>query len=318
MPDQPTLALSTSWCSARHNDGYAMLKEMADLGFTHAELSHGIRITLVPGILKAVEQGVIAVGSTHNFCPLPTGITQAAPNLFEPSSLDAREHDQWVRQTKRSLDFAAQLRARVLVMHLGSVPFGWFHPGRKLESYADKHPSISLLNDRKYCAMRDKALVKLLKRMGPYWAQVKASLEEVRAYAVEKGIALGFENREKFEELPVDEDFGDLLGELTKPHTAGYWHDTGHAQIKEHLGLINHREHLARNAARLVGFHLHDVNASGQDHQAIGSGRIDFNMVSSFWRPEHVLVLEFSPRISTENVIRSKQRVEALIKKAAL
>jgi len=36
-----------------------MLREMADLGFTHAELSHGIRITLVPGILKAVEEGTI-------------------------------------------------------------------------------------------------------------------------------------------------------------------------------------------------------------------------------------------------------------------
>ena len=84
-----------------------MLQEMAELGFTHAELSHGIRITLVPGILRAVEEGVIKISSTHNFCPLPTGVHQAAPNLFEPSAEDPREHDQWLRQTKRSLDFAA-------------------------------------------------------------------------------------------------------------------------------------------------------------------------------------------------------------------
>ena len=71
---KPTLTLSTSWCSHRHTDGYVMLREMADLGFSHVELSHGIRITLVPGILKAVEEGVIKIGSTHNFCPLPTGI----------------------------------------------------------------------------------------------------------------------------------------------------------------------------------------------------------------------------------------------------
>ncbi len=36
-----------------------MLTEMAELGFRHVELSHGIRITLVPGIMKAVEEGVI-------------------------------------------------------------------------------------------------------------------------------------------------------------------------------------------------------------------------------------------------------------------
>ncbi len=63
-----------------------MAREMADLGFSHIELSHGIRITLVPGILRAVEEGVVKVGSAHNFCPLPMGVFKAAPNLFEPSS----------------------------------------------------------------------------------------------------------------------------------------------------------------------------------------------------------------------------------------
>ena len=85
-----------------------MLREVADLGFERVELSHGIRITLVPGILKAVEDGVVKVGSTHNFCPLPMGVQHAAPNLFEPSAPDDREREQWVRQTKRSLDFASQ------------------------------------------------------------------------------------------------------------------------------------------------------------------------------------------------------------------
>ena len=102
-----------------------MLQEMAQLGFQHVELSHGIRITLVPGIMRAVEEGVVSVSSTHNFCPLPTGVGQAAPNLYEPSSLDQREHDQWVRHTKRSIDFAGHLKGRVLVCHLGSVKFSW-------------------------------------------------------------------------------------------------------------------------------------------------------------------------------------------------
>ena len=67
-----------------------MLCEMAELGFTHVELSHGIRITLVPGIMRAIEEGVIKIGTTHNFCPLPTGVNSAAPNLFEPSATDHR------------------------------------------------------------------------------------------------------------------------------------------------------------------------------------------------------------------------------------
>jgi sugar phosphate isomerase/epimerase len=290
-----------------------MLKEIADLGFSHVELSHGIRITLVPGILKAVEEGVIKVGSTHNFCPLPTGITQAAPNLFEPSAEDRKEHDQWLRQTKRSIDFGAQMNARVLVMHLGSVQFLIGNPVNKLDAYAETHPGV-LADDPKYQKLLEQALKKLRNRMPPYWERVKLSIEKVRAYAAERGVALGFENREKFEELPLDGDFDDLISHLAQPNTAGYWHDAGHAEIKERMGLLKQREHLEKYASRLIGFHLHDVNEQGHDHQPIGDGSVDFKMISSFWRPHHLLVLELSPRVSVDGVKRSKLQIEALLK----
>lgn len=67
-----------------------MLQEMADLGFEWVELSHGIKIVLVPGILKAVAEGVVKIASVHNFCPLPTGVMHAAPNHYMPSATDAR------------------------------------------------------------------------------------------------------------------------------------------------------------------------------------------------------------------------------------
>jgi len=292
-----------------------MLQEMAGLGFSYVELSHGTRITLVPGILKAVEEGVVKIGTTHNFCPLPTGVTQAAPNLFEPSTPDAREHEQWGRQTKRSLDFSAQVEAKVLVMHLGSAKFLFGGPGGKIEGYSDKHLDVDLRTDKKYLALRDKAVAKMRKRMTSYWERVQGSIEEVRVYAHERGINLGFENRENFHELPMDPDFQELLDGIQKPHTGGYWHDTGHAHIKESFALLDHRQQLERNAANLLGFHLHDVSAEGQDHQPIGSGKIDFDMVSSFWKPHHILVLEFSPRLSTENVLSSKAKVEELLEK---
>jgi sugar phosphate isomerase/epimerase len=310
---KPILALSTSWCSSRHTDGYAMLKEMAGLGFSHVELSHGIRITLVPGILKALDEGFIKVSSTHNFCPLPTGIVQAAPNLFEPSAADAQEHDQWLRQTKRSLDFSQQVKARVLVMHLGSVKFSWLNPVSKLEAYFEKHPDVKLADDAGYVKLRDKVMKKLQARKPAYWSQVKISLEEIRVYAAERGVALGCENREDVAELPVDGEFEELFSGMSQPNTAGYWHDTGHAHIKEQLTLLNHREHLEKNAARLIGFHLHDVNIAGRDHQAIGAGEIDFAMVSTFWKPHHLLTLEFGPRIPVEAVKESKRVIEGLI-----
>ena len=125
---------------------------------------------------------------------------------------------------------------------------------------------------------------------------------------------LGFENREKFEELPLDADHPDLITEMAKPDACGYWHDTGHADIKQSMGLLEHRAHLEKMAPRLIGFHLHDVNTEGRDHQALGDGRIDFGMVSSFWRPEHLLTIELSPRIDVDGVLRSKARIEELLR----
>lgn len=310
---KPIVALSTCWCSHRHQDGYTMLQEMAGLGFEWVELSHGIRITLVPGILKAVEEGVIKVASCHNFCPLPTGVMHAAPNLYMPSSADARERDQWMRHSKRTIDFAHQVTARKVVMHLGAVEFFWFNPAGKVEAYVAAHPGADPTADAGYRKLLAKSLAKLKGRMPPYWENTKQGLAELLPYAEQKGVLLGFENREKFEELPLDADHPDLITALARPGACGYWHDTGHAQIKQNLGLLNHREHLEKNAPHAIGFHLHDVSAEGHDHHAIGTGVIDFEMVSSFWRPEHTLVIELSPRLTPEEVLGSKKRVDQLV-----
>ena len=290
-----------------------MAQEMAGLGFSYIELSHGIRITLVPGLLKALEEGVVKIGTTHNFCPLPAGVMHAAPNLFEPSALDAREHDQWLRHTRRSIDFAAQTKADVLVCHLGSVPFFWFNPANALRAFTEQHRGPSLAADPAYQALLAKSLAKLRKRMGPYWAQTQASVREVLAYAAEKGIRLGFENREGFVELPLDADYAGFLAGFRDDARVGYWHDTGHAELKQAMGLLDHQAHLEAMAPRLIGFHLHDVSAEGRDHQAIGTGKVDFKMVGRFWRPGHWLVLELSPRMSVEEVVSSTQRIEDLI-----
>lgn len=291
-----------------------MLQEMVALGFEYVELSHGIRITLVPGILRAVEEGLVKISSTHNFCPLPTGVVQAAPNLFEPSSREHREHDQWLRHTRRSIDFAAQVKARALVCHLGSVAFFWFNPARDVRNYLRDHPEAGrTAEDTKYHALLKKSLARLRKRMPPFWEQVKTSIDEVLEYARQKNVKLGFENREKFEELPLDSDYADFLAGLPADAPVGYWHDTGHADIKESMGLLKHREHLEKLAPRAIGFHLHDVSADGHDHQPIGEGHIDFKMISSFWRPHHLLTIELGPRITVEEVQASKRAIEALL-----
>jgi sugar phosphate isomerase/epimerase len=291
-----------------------MVREMLGLGFEAIELSHGLRLTLVPGVMRAVEERIVRIASTHNFCPLPAGVVQAAPNLFEPSAADPKERDNWVRQTKRSIDFGAQMGSDTLVCHLGSVPFRWFRPSRRLESYLRAHPDAVASGDPVYRALLERAFAKLRQRMGPYWQHTQDCLGLVTEHAAAHGMRLALENRESFEELPLDGDYAGFLAGLPLPQPVGYWHDTGHAQIKADLGVIEHRRLLGDNAGRLIGFHLHDVNAEGEDHQAVGTGHVDFQMVSEFWRPEHRLTLELGPRSTVADVLASKRVIDGLIK----
>ena len=80
-----------------------MLQEIRELGFQYAELSHGTRISLLPGILEAVDSGEIKISSLHNFCPLPMGVTYPAPNLYQFSA-DRPGNANWpsVTRSKRS------------------------------------------------------------------------------------------------------------------------------------------------------------------------------------------------------------------------
>src|ERR1051326_2657894 len=114
-------SLSSCWNSHRHTDGRAMLREIRDLGFEYAELSHGIRISLLPGILEAVDAGEIKISTLHNFCPLPIGVNHAAPNLFKFTSADRRERENAYRHTMKTLETAERVKAQLVVLHMGCI-----------------------------------------------------------------------------------------------------------------------------------------------------------------------------------------------------
>ena len=292
-----------------------MAEEIAGLGFRRVELGHGIRMSLVPGILQAVEEGVVTVGSVHNFCPLPNSVQKAAPNLFEPSSPDARERDLWRRYTEQTFDFATKVGARRVVMHSGSVRFFLGSPEERLERWVrdSETERAELPETPAFLKRRDRVIRRIRRKSVKALERVAESYAAVLPKATELGLELGVENREGLEELPLDEECAGFLERLDAPETVRYWHDSGHAQLKEQLGLLDHAGHLADLGGRLAGFHLHDVTGDGQDHRAPGDGVIDFGMLARFVRPEHTVVLELSPGIPAEGVARGRDHLGRLL-----
>lgn len=288
-----------------------MIEEMLSLGFKRIELSHGIRLSLVPGILKAVEEGMVEISSVHNFCPLPGSVQHAAPNLYQPSSRDSRERDLWLRYSMQTLQFALKVGADRIVMHSGSVYFFFVSAEARLEKWIEKSgiSAHELTGSKDFLKYRDRAMKCIRKASRETMLRIRESYEKLLPEVKERGLKLCLENREGMEEMPIDSEYDEFLGSLNEPEHAAYWHDTGHAQIKHQLGLLDHRAHLETMAPRLCGFHFHDVSESGRDHQVPGTGTIDFKMVSEFVRPEHTLVLELSPKLTVEEVLASRDYI---------
>jgi len=298
-------SLSTCWNSHRHTDGRAMLREIRDLGFDYAELSHGIRLSLLPGILEAVDSGEIRISTLHNFCPLPIGVNHASPNLFKFSSPDRRERENAWRHTLKTLETAERVKASLVVLHLGAI---------EMKDYTEKLIELAGAGQQlspKYERLCAEVMDKREQKKGPFLEYAGEILNRLAAEAESRGIRLGIENREALEEIPLESDFTLFLKEFSSPAVC-YWHDTGHAQIKENLGFIHHRMHLESVVGRLAGFHLHDVQSPAKDHCPPGSGVVDFAGLKSLVRPEHIKVFELSPGVPVEELKRGVAHLQGL------
>jgi len=288
-------SFSTCWNSSRHSDGRDLLREIRDLGFEYAELSHGTRLVLVPGILDAVKAGEIKISSLHNFCPLPMGVEHSAPNLYQFTSDRARDRELAIKHTFKTFDFAQRVKAPLVVLHLGSMD---------LKNYGDKLGGLledGLRDTPRYEKLLAEAMQKREEKKKPFVERLYECLKIIVPEAEKRGLLLGCECREGIEEIPLEADFAALFQAFPSP-AVRYWHDTGHAQVKENLGFIRHATHLASLADRLAGFHIHDVQFPLRDHCPPGGGMIDYAALKPHVKPEHIKVFELSPSLPVEAV----------------
>ena len=282
-----------------------MLREIRDLGFEYAELSHGIRISLLPGIFEAVEAGEIKISSLHNFCPLPMGVNHSAPNIFQFSAEDRRERENAWKHSVKTIETAARLHAQAVVLHLGSI---------EMKDYTERLLEMlqkGLRESSKYASLCEDVREKWEDKKQEFAERSAEMLNRLSELAGQHGLKLGVENRQALEEIPLDGDMEMLMLEFNRP-SVGYWHDCGHAQIKQNLGFLDHRTHLESLAPRLIGMHVHDVIFPGRDHAAPGSGCVDFASLRAMIKPEHIKVFELSPRLKPEEVAAGIAHVKGL------
>ena len=292
------LSISTRWNAGRHRSGEAMIEEILDLGLGIAELGYDLRSELIPGVKTMLASGAIRVDSVHNFCPVPVGAPRPHPELYTPASPDRREREYAVVHMSKTLRFAAEVGAQVVVCHSGNVDmpkysFDLVRMAARGEQFGEPYENLKL----KAQIVRDKKAPKQI----DYLCE---SLEKLVPVVKETGVKLALENLPTWEAIPSELESEKLMKRF---HADGIrlWWDIGHAQIRENLGFINASRWLRRLAPHLAGMHIHDVEPPGQDHLMPPRGKVDFPALADFAQMDMVRVLEPAPDTETAQIVRA-------------
>ena len=290
------LAFSTNWNAGRHHDGASIVREILELGFENIELGHGLSVSQLHGIREAFAKGGFKVSSVHNFCPMPVEILTDNPDCYEFTSHRSGEKERAVRLTRQTMETASEFGARVVVLHLGRI--------KSLRGMTDS--LLDTLNlkgvaDRDYNRAK-LAAVRKREAQGPaVLEQVSRLLEPLVERASTMGLTLVVENRSDFEAVPTERELLALLRRFDTPHLR-YWHDFGHAQMRESLGLLDHAQWLGEIAPFAVGAHLQDARWPDEDHLIPFEGEIPFDQLVPLLPSSLPYVLELSSRATPEAI----------------
>lgn len=285
------LSLSTCWNSNRHENGEGIVQEAQKLGFEYIELSHGLKVTHLPGIFRLVAAGEIKISSIHNFCPSPVEVLLDAPDAYEFTSSQANERDRALDLTEKTIETASQLGANRVVVHLGSTHLKTSAGTELLEAMTLEGKIYS----RSY--IKEKlALVELRQKASQqYLDRACTALDALLPTCEHYQVALAIETRSHFEQVPDETEMSMLMDRYNGCRWIGFWHDFGHVQRKANLGLLNHAEQLSLLAPRLLGCHVHDVEWPLRDHRVpLSTGGVDFVNLLPLVPPNIPLVWELS------------------------
>ncbi|CAN5262963.1 hypothetical protein BH23VER1_BH23VER1_05920 [soil metagenome] len=309
------LAFSTCWNSSRHSDGETLVDEILGLGFDTIEVSHGLKVSLLPGIQAAHAAGKVRIAGVHNFCPSPVELMIDAPDAYEFTSHRAYDRERALSLTFRTIEMASQLDAKYVVLHMGSVPIPRFT--HDLEDLV----ADGKLHSREFVALKLKAIQNREKKAALYLRRAREALGQIAECAAEHQVKVAVESRSHYEQVPSEREMGALLDSVAPSPWVGYWHDFGHVQRKANLSLLDHAQWLRKMAPRLVGCHLHDVIWPDRDHRVPFQGTVDFDTLIPILPIGCPVVWEISPSRRSRDIaaalVRWRQEFPTTLAEAA-
>jgi len=275
------ISLSTMWAKGRFSHMAGFVAKARELGFTHIETNTSISPIMLGELLKTK----VPISSIHSPCPAVLSSRGIPVSSLSLSSLDESERMEAVIFTKKTIDLAANVSAKAIVLHMGEVPIDL-----SLQDRLYKLPNGSYAQSKEYSQVKEELVYQRISQAPPYLDASRKSLQELSEYSRQKGVMLGLETRLHLNEIPNMDEMAELLNGVSQS-LVGYWHDVGHAEVQQQLGFSSHEEWLSRFKDRMVGIHLHDTRGIS-DHHAPGKGNMNWEMVAKYLPPGIVKVCE--------------------------
>ncbi|MCL1920596.1 MAG: sugar phosphate isomerase/epimerase [Kiritimatiellaeota bacterium] len=303
-------SLSTNWNAARHADGEALVEEILSLGFDALELGYNTTEAHVEGIRRCVASGAVTADSVHSYCPVPISAPHGYPELYLLASLDDDDRAMATIMLGRTLEFAATMGARAVVLHAGRV----FLDSRLFGSLSTRQLQDVLSeagNDpasMRYQKVLEKALRRRAKRAPKHFDGFCRSLDTLLPRFEKAGVTLCLENLPSIEGFPDRDEMQRLRARFASAPLA-YWHDMGHGQVREFFGWEGHLDTARLLLPMTRGIHIHDALPIDNDHLPPGRGRIDFSAFAFYGAADVIRVFEPEPQAKPEVLRDALRRV---------
>jgi sugar phosphate isomerase/epimerase len=275
------VSLSTMWAKGRFSLMAGFVAKAKEFGFTHIEANASVSRQMLSELLKTR----VSISSIHSPCPATLSSRGTPISSLSLSSTNENDRREAVSFTKRTIDLASRVKARVIILHMGDVPINLSLQDRLHELHKG-----GFVQTKEYSQVKEQLVYQRNSQATHYLDIAKKSLQDISEYSRQKGIILGLETRFHFHEIPNIHEMAELLNNVPE-NLVGYWHDVGHAEVQQQLGFSLHEEWLSRFRDRMVGVHLHDVLGIS-DHHAPGKGNINWEMVTKYLPPKIVKVCE--------------------------
>lgn len=288
-------SLTTRWNARRHETGETMIEEILGLGIDHVELGFDLTPNLVPGVCAMIKSGQVKADSLHAFCPMPP-IAYPTPEPFTLAASDPSIRANALHYLENTIRFAAEIGARAVVNHAGNVEMKPLTP-RLVDLTAQ---------DQQYGEEYEKTRMKLLlareKAVEAQLPFLYAGIEKLLPLLESTQRILAFEILPTWEAIPTEVEMERLLMHFNSPWLR-CWHDLGHGQIRENLGLTSHARWVKRLRPWIAGMHIHDVRPPATDHIMPPEGATKFPLFREHVQGDLIRVLEPSQGTSPEAIV---------------